>query len=109
MQTRNPLRFIPPTLAHILKNMKIFPFERINYRTRLSEDEIIKRLNDMVEPEKLLLFRFLSRKVTKPYEGHINTRKFSIRRKIDYGNSFHPRIKGELQKDSKGERIIKKN
>jgi len=82
--------------------MKIFPFERINYRTRLSEDEIIKRLNHMVEPEKLLLFRFLSRKLTKPYEGHINTRKFSIRRIIDYGNSFHPRIKGELQKGSNG-------
>lgn len=76
--------------------MKYLPFERIVYRTNLSQQEIIKRLSDVVEPKKIS-FR---RNHTKDYEGSVDTDSFDISRVINYRNSFLPQIYGIIQKNN---------
>lgn len=74
--------------------MKYLPFERITYRTNLSEQEVITRLLDFVEPKK---FGF-GRNPVKEYEGFINNNYFEINRIIKGRNSFLPQISGVIQK-----------
>lgn len=81
--------------------MKYLPFERITYRTNLSEQEIITRLSGFVEPKK---FSF-SKTSTKEYEGAINDNSFEINRIINYRNSFLPQIIGTFQKGNYGTQI----
>ncbi|SHM19843.1 hypothetical protein SAMN05444360_1099 [Chryseobacterium carnipullorum] len=81
--------------------MKYLPFERIIYRTNLSEQEIITRLSGFVEPKK---FGF-GRTSSKEYEGFINNNCFEINRMINYRNSFLPQIKGTIQKGNYGTQI----
>ncbi|PQA90135.1 hypothetical protein B0A69_20890 [Chryseobacterium shigense] len=81
--------------------MKYLPFERIIYRTKLSEQEIITRLSGFVEPKK---FSF-GKTSTKEYEGSINDKRFEINRVINYRNSFLPQLTGIIQKDNYGTQI----
>lgn len=77
--------------------MKYLPFERIIYRTNLSQQEIIKRLSDFVEPKK---FSFRRNHSVKDYEGSVDTDSFDISRVINYRNSFLPQIFGIIQKNN---------
>ncbi|CAM3062455.1 hypothetical protein DRF59_17130 [Chryseobacterium flavum] len=81
--------------------MKYLPFERITYRTNLSEQEIITRLSGFVEPRKYG-FR---RSYVKDYEGFVNEKNFEISRIIQYRNSFLPQISGIIQKNNYGTEI----
>ena len=85
--------------------MKLLPFENIIYKTNLSESEVIKRLNDSIEPEKTLRVNLFGNKSTKDYEGCISKQQFKINRIISYRNSFLPRIKGTIQTDAQGTSI----
>ncbi len=76
--------------------MKYLPFERITYSTSFSQQEIIKRLSEVVEPKK---FSF-RRKPVKDYEGSVDTNSFDISRVISYRNSFLPEIHGTIQKNN---------
>ena len=77
--------------------MKYLPIKNIVYRTRLKEDEIIKRLSDNVEPGfNLFSYRVFSSSSTKFYEGEIIGRHFKIRRIISHRNDFLPRISGVI-------------
>lgn len=76
--------------------MKYLPFERIIYKTNLSEQEVIKRLSEFVEPKKFSL----GRTSTKEYEGLVNNDRFEINRIINYRNSFLPQIIGTIQKNN---------
>ncbi len=81
--------------------MKFLPTENISFKTRLKEEEILKRLSDAIEPEKTfraVRFGMLSGS-TKPYEGQISGHTFTIRRIISYRNSFLPRINGIITND----------
>lgn len=81
--------------------MKYLPFERITYRTNLSEQEVFTRLSGFVEPKK---FGF-GRNYTKDYEGSVNNNSFEISRVIQYRNSFLPQISGIIQKNNYGTEI----
>lgn len=81
--------------------MKYLPFERIVYRTNLSQEEIIKRLSEFVEPKK---FSFI-RNPIKDYEGSVDADSFDISRAITYRNSFLPQIYGSIQKINYGTEI----
>ena len=83
--------------------MKYFPIEKITYRTKLNKVEIVSKLSDCIEPEKIL-FR-ISQKGTKPYEGKIHNNKFEINRIIKYRNACLPRIYGIIQQNSEGTTI----
>ena len=83
--------------------MKYLPIEKVTYKTELKKAEIVSRLSDYIEPEKIP-FR-ISRKGTKPYEGNVYNNKFEINRIIKYRNACLPRIYGVIQRNSEGTTI----
>lgn len=76
--------------------MKYLPFERITYKTNLSEKEVLTRLSGFVEPKKF----GLGRNYIKEYEGSIHNNSFEISRVIQYRNSFLPQINGKIQNEN---------
>jgi hypothetical protein len=82
--------------------MAFLPFENIEYRSRLSLEEIMTRLSDSTEPEKTFRMNSFGNKPHKPYEGKFDFTSFNIRRIINYRNSFLPRIIGTINKDVNG-------
>jgi hypothetical protein len=82
--------------------MKYLPIENIIFKTRLKEDEIIRRLSDCIEPEKTFRFSIFSSASTKSYEGQINGSSFTINRILINQNSFRPIINGVIERDVDG-------
>ncbi|MCT2560853.1 hypothetical protein [Chryseobacterium herbae] len=82
--------------------MKYLPFERIIYKTNLSEQEVVTRLSGFVEPKK---FSWGKSSTQKEYEGFVNNNRFEINRIINYRNSFLPQISGTIQKNNYGTQI----
>lgn len=68
--------------------MSILPYEKFELRTALSQEEILKRMT-----------------VNTQYRGHASGDEFNVQRVISYRNSFLPKIKGEIQEDSRGANI----
>jgi hypothetical protein len=83
--------------------MRFLPFEKITYSTKLKEEEILKRLKDLVDPAKsgFSFFNFYYPN-SKPYAGKINGNQFKIKRRIFYRNSFLPVITGNIEQDILG-------
>jgi hypothetical protein len=79
-----------------MKLQNLLPFEKYNLTTKLSYDEIYKRLADNIEPKRSFQFFAFNRNSTKPYEGEIWGNSFTISRIINYNNSFLPVIKGNI-------------
>jgi hypothetical protein len=79
--------------------MNLLPTESITYKTKLKEEALIARLNDMVGPTRSGRFGILGVSSTKSYIGKIIDHSFKIKRNIDYQNSFTPRIKGVIYND----------
>lgn len=81
--------------------MKFLPIENIVYKSSLKEDELIERLAKQVE------FRntFINHDSRKFFEGQIVNNKFEIERKINYRNSFLPKILGAIETDTDGTKI----
>lgn len=82
--------------------MNFLPKENIVYKTKLKEEEILKRLSDLIEPEKTFRFNVFSNNSLKSYEGQIKGNTFQIKRIINYRNSFLPRVTGLIEKDFDG-------
>lgn len=82
--------------------MSFLPIEKITYKTRLNQDEIFKRLSEIVEPKKILRFGIFRNNSSKTYEGEFNTNSFEIQRIISYRNSFLPIINGTIEKEFDG-------
>lgn len=81
--------------------MLLLPYEELTYKTHLSKDEIIKRLNEVTEPKKMIRWTgIFAEKNHLAYEGTIEESTFSINRIIDNRNSFLPQITGSIQKES---------
>lgn len=87
--------------------MTYLPIENITYKTRLTEEELIRRLEEVTEPARIR-FLIFGKGTTKTYEGEITPDSFSIRRIIWYRNSFLPRITGTMLSDFHGTRIFVK-
>jgi hypothetical protein len=80
--------------------MKYLPFENITYHTKLDTEEILNKINEIIEPKKTFrMTGIFGSSDHKPYEGNINENSFDITRIIGYRNSFLPRIKGNIIKD----------
>lgn len=79
--------------------MKFLPIEKITYKTRLKEHEVIEKLMHNVEPESVFPFKLKFKSTAKPFEGSIQGRRFEIHRSINYMNSFNPQIVGRIQPD----------
>ncbi len=81
--------------------MNFLPYENLTYKTRLSKEEILKRLNEVTEPKKMIRWTgIFANKNHLAYEGTIEESGFLINRIIDNRNSFLPQITGSIQKES---------
>ena len=84
--------------------MNFLPIENLIYKTKLSEEELFKRLTNIIETEsekkyRYGIFRVLS---SKPYEGEIHNNSFDIRRNVGYRKAYLPRIIGHIDSDLDG-------
>jgi len=80
--------------------MAFIPYENINYETELKFHEIIKILNSIIEPRKIIRILSIFNDNLKPYEGEINNNKFKICKIIRYRNSFNPIIYGTINNEN---------
>lgn len=78
----------------ILKN--ILPFEKYTLRTLLSKEEVLKKIEDTIQPEQKFKISVFGENFSKPYSGKITNNTFSITRNINYRNSFLPFITGTV-------------
>ena len=85
--------------------MKLLPIENIVFKTKLKEDEVIKRLSNSVEPQKKSWSAIFGAGSIKPYEGQIYSNTFDISRNINYRNSFLPQINGVIEQGYDGTTI----
>ena len=86
--------------------MKYLPFENITYRTKLDSEQILMKIDEVIEPEKTFrLTGVFGNSDHKSYEGSINGNSFKMTRIISYKNSFLPRIKGTVEKDFNGAKV----
>jgi hypothetical protein len=74
----------------------ILPFENYVLTTRLSVDEVLKRVADNIQQKQSFSFSTFSRNYTKPYTGQITGTTFTMSRNIYYRNSFLPIITGQI-------------
>ena len=87
--------------------MKFLPFENITYRTKLTSQEALEQLKEVVEPRKTIRWKgIFADKDHKPYEGSIVGNSFTITRIINYRNSFLPTIKGNIESDFRGTKVV---
>ena len=77
-----------------LKNL--LPFENYVLKTRLSPEEVLKRIDDNIQQNPDTGFFIFSQNYSKPYTGQIIGNSFAMRRNINYRNSFLPVIKGQV-------------
>jgi hypothetical protein len=75
------------------------PYERLTFRTHLSDEEILQKLNTVIEPMPLIRW-FWSKH--KPYEGIIYGYRFSIVRVARMKDTFIPYIRGEISPETEG-------
>jgi len=77
--------------------MAFLPWENIEFKTNLTKEEIINRLNNVVEPKGVFGIYFLKKySYGKPYDGEIYENGFKIKRITIYWNSFKPIIIGNI-------------
>ncbi len=88
-----------------MKPKKFLPSENIIYKTSLKQEEVLKRLENILEAEKMIRFRIFSKRSSKPYEGYLYGNEFSMSRIISYRNSFLPTINGLVKKELDGTSI----
>lgn len=86
-----------------MKLFSNFPSEKVIFKTQLSKEEVLEKLNQNVEYSELNIIDFKT--YTKPYKGKINGNLFEINRVISYRNSFLPQIKGEVRQSINGTEI----
>ena len=80
--------------------MKIFPSEKYEMAISRKPIEILMLLKDNVSIQPK--WSFLISSSTNPFYGKVADNDFRIYRKISYGNSFLPIIKGKIVPDGSG-------
>jgi hypothetical protein len=75
---------------------KVLPFENYILTTKLSIDEVLKRVADNIQQKQSFSFSTSNRNYTKPYTGQIIGMTFTMNRNINYRNSFLPVITGQI-------------
>jgi hypothetical protein len=75
---------------------KFLPVENYTLSSKLTVEEVRKRIANNIEPKKNFRFSLISNSYSKPYEGSITGNSFTISRVINYRNSFLPEITGTI-------------
>lgn len=86
--------------------MKLIPSDKIEILTILSYKEVRKVLTDNIRPKRVFKIGFNQSKGKELFEGEFKQDTFDIQRIISGRNSFLPQIKGEIQSDISGTRLV---
>lgn len=84
---------------------KILPSKSLVYHSLLTKEDLLERLRDAIETERLHDLNSRNKMESKPYFGEIQNGSFNIRRVINYKNSFLPQISGVISEDINGTQI----
>lgn len=84
--------------------MILLPIENFTINTTLTKDEVITKLNEVVEPYKIRSLSIFTRS-DMPYAGNVNESSFKIWRVRTFRNSFQPIIKGEVSQTNSSTEI----
>ena len=83
--------------------MKLFPSQEATLYSVLPKAEVLDRLQYNVQPEYM---GFTDKDYpAKRFEGHIEGDSFTLKRVVDYRNSFLPVIRGSLSELPRGTRV----
>jgi hypothetical protein len=88
--------------------MAFVPYENIILESDLSYNEILNRIQNIIEPRRYIFSRLLKKDNGKTYEGELFENKFKINRIILYRNSFIPIIYGTIISESNKTKIYVK-
>jgi hypothetical protein len=66
--------------------MMFLPYENITYKTKLKNNEIINKIQNLIEPKKII--RLFWKGNEKPYEGEIYENKFKMKPIYNYRIAF---------------------
>jgi hypothetical protein len=86
--------------------MTILPFEKLIIRSTMSEEEVLRRINSLLEPKKKFQVGVFGPVSYGGYLGELNDKKFNLRRNISYKNSFLPEIIGTVERVN-GDTVVK--
>ena len=79
--------------------MDFIPFVTLRLRTKLSFEDVIEKLDSVIEPKKFTIFGNLG--YSKSFRGELLEDSFTmIRNNVLYQNSFMPVIKGKILRKS---------
>lgn len=81
--------------------MRAIPFARWSLESARPAAEVSARLEQLVEPRKLLRLG----KGERPFQGEVNPERFQISRIITYRNAFLPQIIGQVVPTPQGSRL----
>jgi hypothetical protein len=87
-----------------MKINSFMPYENIIYESNLAYDEIINRIQNIIEPRKIFI-RKIKNDNGRPYEGELHENTFRMNRIILYTNSFIPIIHGTIIKENNKTKI----
>lgn len=71
----------------------LIPFDLFSIQASMSSSDAVQALRAVVEPKKFRLFD----RGEKPFEGVVESGRFTIRRLIRYNNSFLPVVSGVIE------------
>lgn len=74
--------------------MKLYPYANLKFKTSLSKEEILGRLNVVVEPVKK--YRMPLSTSQKPYEGKVNEDDFSMMLLAKYARKNMAPVRGKI-------------
>jgi hypothetical protein len=83
-----------------MKLSSLLPYERCVFTTHLSQQEVLKRIDDNIQVRPNFRFSFSPPRYSKPYSGYIRANFFEMTRNISYRNSFLPLITGTVSTES---------
>ena len=86
--------------------MKIIPSDKIEILTSLSTQEVRKILAENIRPNKGLKIRFNKSQEKELFEGNFEQDRFEIQLIITGRNSFIPQIKGKIQPNINGTKLV---
>jgi hypothetical protein len=83
------------------KQMKFFPYERYSVSTRLSSEQVLRKLRLEVGPVKFFRWPVPNEK-ERPFEGELNNEGFKIWRVTYLRNDFIPIFDGRIKRLPEG-------
>jgi len=86
--------------------MKIIPSDKIEIVTTLSNQEVRKIMAENIRPKKGLEIGFNKPQKKELFEGFFEQDEFEIQRIITGRNSFLPQIKGQIQPNINGTKLV---